>query len=382
MGRAVSLLTSGRHRAIRIGSTTDTPIPRPSQAHTQACSPVGRGVGVLLMTFLLACQSPTKPHPVTPPQPPGGFVAMVIPEDNPLTQEGIALGQRLFFDPILSLDSTISCATCHRPELAFTDGGRISQGVQGRKGRRSATSLLNIGFHYKGVFWDGRSPTLEEQAIHPLTDSVEMAADWSLLHTRLTRHILYPKLFQKAFPGEPISLPNVARALAQFQRTLVSANSKFDRVQQGLDTFTTSEKRGWTIFFDAGYPAVPMAECNHCHIDPLFTTLGFANNGLDPADSLHHFPDKGLGAVTHNPWDNGKFRIPTLRNIELTAPYMHDGRFQTLEEVLAHYNKGGHYAPNLDPNVRPLHLNTQDMADIIAFLRTLTNVEYETVEKN
>lgn len=325
----------------------------------------------LVISLFTSCdKTPTPPYPIPEPE---GFVKMQIPEDNPLTYEGVALGRALFFDPVLSLDSTISCSSCHQPALAFTDGGAVSRGIAGRMGQRSAPSLLNIGFHYKGVFWDGRSPSLEEQALHPLGDSLEMGNHWDLIQARLRQHPEYPGLFHEAFPGASIDQESTAKALAQFQRTLVSANSKFDQVQRGEAQFTPQEKRGWTIFFDAGYPATPMAECSHCHTDPLFTNLDFSNNGLDEISSLDEFPDQGLGQISGNKYDNGKFRVPTLRNILLTAPYMHDGRFKTIEEVVQHYNSGGHYAENVDPNVRPLHLSEKDQQDLIAFLQTLTD---------
>jgi cytochrome c peroxidase len=298
---------------------------------------------------------------------------MVVPADNPLTQEGVALGRALFFDPILSQDSSISCSTCHRPELAFTDGGAVSRGIDNKSGRRSAPSLLNIGFHYKGVFWDGRSPSLEEQALHPLGDSLEMGSDWPVIQQRLSQHPDYIQAFQAAFPQRAIDRQHTAKALAQFQRTLISADSKFDRVMAGKKQFTPSEKRGWTIFFDAGYPETPMAECSHCHSDPLFTNLDFANNGLDSSFTLTDFPDPGLGQITGIKYDNGKFRVPTLRNILQTAPYMHNGRMATIEEVIQHYNQGGAYAENVDPNVRSLRLSEQDQSDLIAFLSTLTD---------
>lgn len=335
-----------------------------------------RSIVFILALALSACQSSSLPEPYPIPSP-DGFVDMLIPTDNPTTKEGVLLGKELFFDPSLSLDQTISCATCHRPELAFTDGAAKSTGVNNRQGNRSAPTLFNIGFHYKGVFWDGRSPSLEEQALHPLSDSLEMGANWELIFERLQSHDNYPALFEAAFPDSPISKTNTAKALAQYQRTLISANSKFDQVMNQQDTFTAAEKRGWMIFFDAGYPEVPMAECSHCHTDPLFTNLGFSNNGLDSSLTLVDFPDPGLGKVSGNKYDNGKFRVPTLRNITLTAPYMHDGRFQTLEEVIQHYNQGGHYAENVDPNVRPLHLSQQDQDDLIAFLSTLTELDLE-----
>lgn len=306
---------------------------------------------------------------------PAGFVRMVIPEDNPLTREGIALGRRLFFDPLLSTDSTVSCATCHLPHLAFTDGQAQSIGVHGRRGRRNAPTLLNVGYLYKGLFWDGRVATLEAQSLHPVTDSMEMANTWAEVERRLRRHAEYPALFRQAFGirrSSQIDSILVAKALAQFQRTLISANAKFDRKMRGELAFTPQEQRGWTIFFDASMD-VPHSECAHCHADPLFTTLEFANNGIDAVSSLERFPDRGRGAVTGNHYDNGMFRVPTLRNIALTAPYMHDGRFATLEQVIDHYASGGHYADNLNPNIMPLRLRPADKADLIAFLHTLTD---------
>ncbi len=336
-------------------------------------------VAFLVISLFTSCGKSPTPFPIPAPD---GFVKMQIPADNPLTYEGVALGRALFFDPILSLDSSISCASCHQPALAFTDGGAVSKGIEGRTGQRSAPSLLNIGFHYKGVFWDGRSPSLEEQALHPLGDSLEMGNQWNTIQKRLHQHPEYQIRFQEAFPEAPINKETTAKALAQFQRTLISANSKFDQVQRGEVQFTPQEKRGWTIFFDAGYPTTPMAECSHCHTDPLFTNLDFSNNGLDESNSLNEFADRGLGQISGNKYDNGKFRVPTLRNILLTAPYMHDGRFSTIEEVIQHYNKGGQYAENVDPNVRPLHLSDKDQQDLIAFLQTLTDSSALVLRKN
>ena len=306
---------------------------------------------------------------------PANFVKMQIPPDNPLTVEGITLGERLFFDPILSVDSSLSCASCHIPALAFTDGRALSLGVDGRSARRSAPSLINVGYHYKGLFWDGRVQSLEMQALMPVVDHNEMDNSWDIAEERLRRHPEYPELFRKAFGIKKIQQVDrylAAKAMAQFERTLVNYNSKFDRVQRGEAQFTAAEKRGWQIFFDDSRE-LPTSECGHCHIDPLFTTLGFFNNGIEQVSSLGDFRDKGLGEVTGRLVDNGKFRAPTLRNIMLTAPYMHDGRFATLDEVFDHYISGGHFADNLNPNVRKLRIREQDKRDLIAFLQTLTD---------
>lgn len=317
---------------------------------------------------------PFKPEPIQPPHPPT-FPVMVIPTDNPLSREGVALGRKLFFDPILSSTGQMSCSTCHQPKLAFTDGQALSKGVKGQLGKRSAMSLLNVGFYAKGLFWDGRVGTLEEQSLHPIRDTNEMNASWIKIAKKIQRHPSYPILFRKAFgiaSVQEIDSILIGKALAQFERTLISADTKFDRVMRKEVQFTPQEKRGWTIFFDAS-PAVPTSECNHCHVDPLFSTLGFENNGLVEALSLDDYPDKGRGAVTGNRNDNGQFRVPTLRNLKYTAPYMHDGRFKTLEEVLDHYASGGHPGINVSPNVQVLHLNKKDRADLIAFLNTLND---------
>ena len=305
---------------------------------------------------------------------------MEIPADNPLTQAGVALGKSLFFDPILSADSTISCASCHMPQLAFTDGRKVSTGIYGRTGSRNSPSLLNVGFYYKGLLWDGRVLSLEEQSLHPITDSVEMDSDWQELLKKIRTHPDYPPMFSTAFgiKAKQIDSMYIARALAQYQRTLISANTLFDQKNRGEAVFTEQQQRGWAIFNDAS-TVLPHGECAHCHADPLFTNLEFVNNGLDRVNTLEEFADKGRGRITGNRYDFGTFRVPGLRNIARTAPYMHDGRFGTLEEVIDHYMGGGHYAENVNPNIRPLLFSPQDKADLTAFLQTLSepNIEYE-----
>lgn len=321
--------------------------------------------------------APTPRQVVVPPN----FPPMPIPPDNPLTEEGVALGRYLFYDPILSSDSTMSCATCHKPEFSFTDGKALSEGVSGELGTRSSMSLLNVGYFLNGLFWDGRSPNLEDQALQPVENPVELHESWPNVEQKLRRHPLYPELFRKAFGIEhtcEITKELVAKAIAQFERILVSSGrSKYDRRINGEPGvfFTESELRGFDMFFDIS-PEMPDAECGHCHNVPFFTTNDYFNNGIEEVEGLDDFPDKGRGEVTGNIFDNGKFRAPTLRNITLTAPYMHDGRFQTLEEVLDHYNSGGHYADNRDPLIRPLGLTEEQKADIINFLKTLEDIPF------
>ncbi len=303
--------------------------------------------------------------------------APVIPSDNPMTEEGVALGRMLFYDPILSSDSTQSCSSCHLQEKAFTDGERFSKGVRGREGVRNAMSLVNLAYNTRGFFWDGRSLTLEDQALVPVEDHLEMNDTWENVEEKLRDHPDYPKLFRGAFGIErkaQLTRDLVVKAIAQFERTLISANSRYDRViwqQQGFPT--DSEQRGLELFFIEDLSDLDHPGCSHCHFNPLFTDNNFKNNGLDDVADLADFPDLGRGAVTGNRFDNGKFRVPSLRNVALTAPYMHDGRFATLEEVLDQYASGGHGVINEDPNIHQFDLSEQDKADLIAFLQMLTD---------
>lgn len=306
---------------------------------------------------------------------PASVPAMQMVENNPATRAGIELGRFLFYDPILSADSSQSCASCHFQDLAFSDPSPQSVGVLGLRGDRNAMSLANVGLYYTGLFWDGRVQTLEEQSLHPIADRRELAGDWQTILARLHQSELYFSKFKTAFnikSKADIQPDLVSKALAQFERSLLSFDSKFDKVERGELEFTLSELRGWTIFFDAN-TAVPAAECNHCHIDPLFSNLKYENNGLQELTANGDYTDNGLGTISGKKYDNGKFRVPTLRNIALTAPYMHDGSLATLEEVVEHYNSGGHYGENVSPNVRPLLLSGPDKKDLIAFLNTLTD---------
>jgi len=306
---------------------------------------------------------------------------MVIPANNPMTVEGVELGRHLFYDPILSVDSTISCASCHFPELSFTDAQKVSRGVGGALGDRNAMSLANVGFNTDGLFWDGRSQTLEEQALVPIKDHREMNDSWDNVERKLSRHEKYPEMFRAAFGIEftdELDRDLVVKAIAQFERTLISGNSRFDRVvNQNIEFPTDSEFRGFQLFF---FEELPQAEehpgCSHCHGGPMFTDQTFRNNGIENVSSMDDFPDKGLGKTTGKLFDNGKFKVPSLRNIALTAPYMHDGRFETLEEVLDHYSSGGNHAENLDPNIQPFTLTEQDKQDLINFLDMLTDTTF------
>ena len=327
--------------------------------------------------------------------PPQGLPPMEVPATNPMTVEGIELGRHLFYDPILSIDGTISCASCHKIEKAFTDGEAVSMGVNGLVGRRSSMSLINVGYNWirnrpHNFMWDGRFATLEQQAIQPIIDPVEMANTWENVENALREHDTYPQMFRKAFGiecNDDITIDMVGKALAQFERTLNSADSKYDRDRWvPFEYMNSQELRGMTLFLGdaAGAPMAKDAECAHCHSfspnSALFARNEFSNNGLDPATSFMDFPDMGFGAITGRAPDNGKFREVSLRNIGLTAPYMHDGRFETLEEVLDHYATGGHAAPNLASEMATSNsirtLTSDEKEDIIAFLHALTDTSY------
>lgn len=326
------------------------------------------------------------------PETPAAFSKMLIPKDNPFTVEGVQLGRMLFYDPILSGDSTLSCGSCHNQQFAFTDNGKqFSKGITGAEGNMNAMQIFNLGWHRAGFFWDGRAATLEQQVTMPVENPVEMHENWPNIVTKLSRHPQYPDLFKKAFGKKEITRELAGKALAQFVRTIVSGKSKFDLYQQGnRAVFIPSEENGLRLFlndpkFDRfGSKEISGADCFHCHSTPFFNEidpqLAFKNNGLSDDAALKKNP--GLMAVTGRPDDLGKFKIPSLRNVALTAPYMHDGRFKTLEEVVEHYNNGGTHSSNIDPLMASvkfkdyggkLQLSASEKQDLINFLKTLTD---------
>ncbi|UXX77962.1 cytochrome-c peroxidase [Reichenbachiella carrageenanivorans] len=310
-----------------------------------------------------------------------------LPVDNPLTVEGIALGRQLFYEKQLSRNSTISCGSCHQQAHAFTDGTQFSQGVDGELTTRHAMSLVNLLWQTK-FFWDGRASTLEEQALQPIADHIEMDLTLDEAVERLMEKESYRQSFFAAFETEAITAGLIAKALGQFMRTLISADSKYDRYLLGAEAFTPQEKLGMDLFFTHPVPSIGLrgGNCGDCHV-PILTSgdrqgfNGFHNNGLTGEKEL----EAGLMAVTGKAVDQGKFKAPSLRNIALTAPYMHDGRFSTLEEVLDHYNEGIQTSPTLDALIveatnNPtqelpvkLGLTQEEKEAIIVFLQTLTD---------
>ncbi|MEM9821875.1 MAG: cytochrome c peroxidase [Bacteroidota bacterium] len=307
---------------------------------------------------------------------------MPIPADNPMTNEGVALGRALFYDPIISADSVMSCASCHFPSGSFTDNQAVSVGVDGIAGRRSSMSLLNVGYFQNGLFWDGGVQTLEEQALLPIEDPIELHTTWVEVIDKLRKHEIYPKMFRAAFDiadRDEMTKELAVKAIAQFERSLVSSGqSKYDQVLYGSGVFFTDDEFDGQelFFFESG--VIDHPGCSHpaCHSGPLFTSDEYVNNGLDAANDINDFEDLGRGAVTGNAFNNGQFRVPTLLNVALTPPYMHDGRFQTLEEVLDHYSSGGHPSPTTDSNILPFTLSEEDKRKLIAFLHTLTDTTF------
>lgn len=328
--------------------------------------------------LLLACHK-DEPVVVTPLKAtpytltiPKGLPVMNIPADNPMTVEGIALGRRLFYDPILSADSTQSCGNCHFAAFSFTDSARLSIGIDQIKGMRNAMPIMNLGWQ-KLFFWDGGAIGLESQVIGPITNPLEMHDTLPNVALKLNRHPEYPALFRRAFDlpeTEKVSIPLLMRAIAQFERTLITANSKYDKWKRGETTLNEQELRGMALYEDMG-----KGDCVHCHtMGSAFSDFEFRNNGLDAQPA-----DLGRMRITLNSNDLGKFKTPSLRNIELTAPYMHDGRFQTLDQVLEHYNTGVVNSPTLDLNLAyavPGRLSQSEKDDIIAFLKTLTDLDF------
>ena len=309
---------------------------------------------------------------------PAHFPTINNPPDNPLTKQGVLLGRHLFYDPILSADSTMSCASCHLPEFSFTDAKAFSTGIDNIAGKRSSMSLINIGFVQSGLFWDGRTKTLEEQALLPVEDPIELHYTWPEVMTKLKVHPKYPKLFREAFGiGNTSEMTKelAAKAIAQFERIIISKDSKFDKVQEGKAIYTDIELIGYGLYFDID-PDLPDMECGHCHNAPLATSDDFFNNGLNASNTLDDFPDLGRGKVTGSKSDNGKFKAPTLRNIKYSAPYMHDGRFNTLDEVIAHYKSGGKKSPNKDPLLHPLEVSSFHITALKAFIETFNDTTF------
>lgn len=308
---------------------------------------------------------------------PPHFPAVNFPADNPLTVAGVSLGDRLFHDVRLSINNTQSCASCHDTKAAFSDPRRFSLGAEGQLGKRNAMPLFNLAWK-SSFFWDGRAPTLRDQTLRPIQDPAEMHETLDHVLTKIDD--LKP-MFQRAFGSDEITPDRMARAMEQYLLTLISADSKMDRMVSGKATLTEQEKHGFTLFFTESDPGhgIKGGDCFHCHGGAQFSNSQFLNNGLDDDAGIQ---DEGLAQVSGKPTDRGRFMVPSLRNVARTAPYMHDGRFSTLEEVIEHYDHGVRASSTLDPNLakhlrnQGLGLTVEDKAALVAFLKTLTDESF------
>jgi len=289
--------------------------------------------------------------------------AAYIPDNNPLSAVKISLGKLLYFDPRLSKDETISCASCHNPFHGFADPEPTSKGVSGKLGARNSPTVINRLFS-KEQFWDGRAEDLEDQAHGPLMNPVEMAMPKPDEVVKRVKAVSgYSPLFQKAFGSKEITMPRIAQAIASYERTVVSGNSPFDRYVAGdKHAMSASAVRGWGLF-------VGKANCQVCHVGFNFTDEGYHNLGVGMDEPK---PDLGRYEVTKAETEKGAFKTPTLRNVGETAPYMHDGSENTLRGVIVFYNRGGVKNPWLSKEIKPLHLTPVDIDDLVAFLESLT----------
>ncbi len=315
-----------------------------------------------------AAAADTKPDDIRVPL---GLLPIQWPKDNPYSKEKVELGRLLYFDRRLSSDGTVSCASCHHPKFAFSDGNRVSTGIKGQKGDRNSPTVFNRAYSL-AQFWDGRAATLEDQAKGPMANPIEMGNTHDAIVANLKKIPGYKAQFAKVFGSDEITIDHVAKALATYERTILSGNSPYDRYRAGdRKAMTAQQVRGWEVFRDK-------AKCDQCHEGINFTTNAYHNLGvgMDKAN-----PDVGRYGVTHNPQDWGAFKTPTLREIANTGPYMHDGSLKTLEQVVDFYDKGGIPNKNLDERIKPLKLTARDKADLVAFLKALSGEGWQDMQE-
>jgi cytochrome c peroxidase len=323
-----------------------------------------------LALFLTALLSVRASDQSTEVKVPLGLPAIPWPKDNPYTPEKAELGRLLFFDPRLSADFSVTCASCHSPKFGFSDGAPVSTGIRGQKGTRSAPTVLNSGYILL-QFWDGRSPTLEDQVKGPMANPIEMGTSHEIVVNRLQTIAGYRPYFNRAFGTDEINIDHVAKAIATFERTLLSGNSAYDRYKAGdKKAMTNSQIRGMDIFFKK-------AKCDKCHEGSNFTDSKFHNLGVGTDASN---PDAGRFVVTNDPKDWGAFKTPTLREIAFTAPYMHDGSLKNLRQVVEFYDKGGLQNKNLDADVKRLKLSDRDKEDLVEFMRALSGEGWQNIK--
>ncbi|MEZ4922376.1 MAG: cytochrome c peroxidase [Crocinitomicaceae bacterium] len=351
-------------------------------------------IGLIILAIgFISCRKDVKPTPVgtTPyvfdyPDIIASYLpAIEEPQENPTTEEGVELGRLLFYDTRLSADNTQSCASCHLPQYSFSDTSKYSVGIDGLEGTRNAMPIINVGWMNKGLFWDGRATSIESQAFQPVPNPVEMHQSWPDAVSKLQADAQYPSLFERVFGNSTIDSVMVAKAIAQFERTLISGNAPFDKYLMGNMAAGSSgwsadkellAYQGFILFMDE-----TKGDCFHCHGDqfnPLWTDNLFHNNGLDANPQ-----DPGLADYTGLSTDWGRFKTPTLRNLAFTAPYMHDGRFATLNEVILHYSFGLQNSATIDPLMKKVNdggaqLNPQEQNALKWFLLSLSDSSFVT----
>ena len=306
-------------------------------------------------------------NPVRPlPAPPLG-INRLDDSPNPPAPERVRLGRWLFYDTRLSADGTVSCATCHVPERAFSNGTRFARGMGGHAGRRKTPSFVNAAhtFVRNRFGWDGHAASLEEQSLLPIVNPIEMGSTASQIVTTLSRIAGYAPYFERAFGDRRVTPQRVASALADYQRTRMSGNSAWDRWQSGdARALSPSARRGWDLFTGD-------AQCSRCHFGPNFTDRAFHTLGVGWHAASKRFTDEGRGAITGRPSDRGAFKTPTLRDVARHPPYMHDGALPTLRDVILFYARGGVQNPYLDTQIRPLRLSSADIDALVDFLEAL-----------
>ncbi|MCX6599630.1 MAG: c-type cytochrome [Acidobacteria bacterium] len=300
---------------------------------------------------------------------PLGLLPVRFPKENPYTAEKAELGKLLYYDKRLSADGTVSCATCHSPKFAYTDGKAVSDGIKGQRGGRSAPTVINRAYSL-AQFWDGRAKSLEEQSIGPMANPIEMGNTHESVVKTLKGVEGYRKLFAKVFGTENFDINHVAMAIATFERTVLSGNSPYDRYKAGdRKQLSAAAVRGMNVYLNK-------AKCDQCHEGINFTTNAYHNLGVGTDKPT---PDEGRFAVTKNAADWGAFKTPTLRDIARTAPYMHDGSLKTLEEVVDFYDKGGLPNKNLDERMKKLNLTAQDKTDLVEFMKSLNGEGWQSI---
>jgi cytochrome c peroxidase len=336
--------------------------------------PFDRGVLFCLLFLSTAsgagAQIRTDASPPSPPSPPLGLPAVIWPPDNPYSAARVELGRNLFFDPRLSSNGKVSCATCHPPEHAFAGGDPPPLGVTGTPLRRRAPTLINRAYG-RSQFVDGRAATLEAQVSGPITARDEMGSTPQTAAAAIASIAGYAPLFEQAFGDRQVTYDRIAKAIASFERTIVSGNSPYDRFLNGdKHALNTAAKRGLEIFQRTG-------ECAECHKGYNLTDEKFASLGIGPEEQP---PDLGLAGITKKSRDEGKFKVPTLREVALTGPYMHDRRFRTLDEVLEFYRKGGQPGPHLDSRIAQFFLDAPAKADLLEFLKLLSGEGWQQIK--